>query len=257
MIIGAGAFGAALGKILTDNGYGVTYFDRKNELSLEEAAAEAEAIVLAIPSVAMAELASSLPDRLRELPVILAAKGLLDLGIFVNFARFSVLSGPAFAEDIMAELPVTFTVTDELAVKLFANERVAVELTDDALGVVLCGSLKNIYAIGAGVEVEAQVEAPQYLEAALAEMKSYLANHGANPETADLACGIGDLAMSVTDEKSRNLRFGKALRAGVGTEEALRELGTVEGLTTLRQVDREGYPIITRIYELTRVHEAE
>ena len=206
-IIGAGVFGVALGKILTDNGHGVVYFDVKDSLSLAEATDGAEALVVAIPSGAVAEFASSLPEDLRNLPVILTSKGLLALDAFAGFARFSVLSGPAFAEDIMAGLPVNFTVTDELARELFAGEQVSVELSDDALGVALCGSLKNIYAIGAGALVRDQEEMSVYLQQAVAEMKLYLVDHGAKPETADLACGVGDLTMSATDEKSRNLRF--------------------------------------------------
>jgi len=256
-IIGAGVFGVALGKILGDNGHAVTYFDSKNSSpTLVEATEGAEVLVLAVPSEAVEELAESLPEHLRQLPVILAAKGLLNLDAFVNFGRFSVLGGSAFAVDVMEGLPVTLTVTDELARQLFERRpQVTVELTDDALGVTLCGSLKNIYAIGAGALVEAQSKVPTYLEQALAEMKRYLADHGARPETADLACGIGDLTMTATSEKSRNLRFGKALAARADVGQVRRELGTVEGLETLEQVDREGYAIIERVYELVRAHE--
>lgn len=255
-MIGAGAFGVALGKILVDNGHEVTYFDSKNpQPTLEEATASAEVLVIAIPSGVAGEFVGSLSANLRKLPVILAAKGLLSLEAFANFERFSVLGGAAFAADVMKGLPVTLTVTDELARQLFENEQVAVELSDDVLGVELCGSLKNIYAIGAGALVGAQSELPAYLEQALSEMKRYLADHDAKPETADLACGIGDLTMTATSEKSRNLRFGKALAAGRPAEEVRQELGTVEGLKTLEQVDRESYPIIAKIYELVRAHE--
>ena len=255
-MIGAGAFGVALGKILGDNGHAVTYFDSKNpQPTLEEATVGTEVVVIAIPSGVVGEFVGSLPADLRKLPVILAVKGLLSMDAFADFERFSVLGGAAFAADVMEGLPVTLTVTDELARQLFENEQVTVELSDDVLGVELCGSLKNIYAIGAGALVGAQSEIPAYLEQALAEMKHYLADHGAKPETADLACGIGDLTMTATSKKSRNLRFGKALAAGRSAEEARNELGTVEGLETLERVDREGYPIITKIYELVRTHE--
>ena len=256
-IIGAGAFGVALGKILTDNEHVVVYFDLKDSLSLEEATREAEVIVIAIPAAAVAEFASSLPVELRQLPVILAAKGVLLLDDFADYARFSVLSGPAFAVDIMEGLPVTFTVTDELARQLFENECVAVEVTDDALGVELCGSLKNVYAIGAGALVGEPSEVSAYLEDALAEMKLYLVAHGARAETADLACGIGDLTMTATDEKSRNLRFGRALAAGRAADEILAELGTVEGVGTLGRIDRKDCPIMSRVYELVYGDKAE
>ncbi|MCL1840088.1 hypothetical protein FWF89_03830 [Candidatus Saccharibacteria bacterium] len=256
-IIGAGAFGKALGKILTDNGHGITYFDRKNSMSLEDATRETDVIVIAIPSAAVPEFASSLPTDLRQLPVILATKGMLSLDVFADYVRFSVLGGAAFAVDIMEELPVTLTVTDELSQMLFKNERVAVELTDDALGVELCGSLKNIYAIGAGALVKNPDEMLEYLQKALAEIKLYLVDHGAKPETAELACGIEDLTMSATSEKSRNLRFGQALAEGRSVEEAHSGLETVEGLEALDEIKYEDYPIIAKVYELVRGREAK
>jgi glycerol-3-phosphate dehydrogenase (NAD(P)+) len=250
-IVGAGAFGRGLGKILVDNGHEVAFFDSKVlQPTFEETVANAEVLVIAIPSEVVPKFASSLTAKLRGLPVILASKGLMSLEPFRDFERFSVLAGAAFAEDIMKELPVIFTVTDELAVKLFENERVKVELSDDTLGVMLCGSLKNVYAIGAGALVKAQSETPEYLEEALSEMKQYLKNHGANPETVDLSCGAGDLIMTATDEKSRNLRFGKGLREGQNAEDLRRKLGTIEGLSAIEQVNKEGYPIISKIYEL-------
>lgn len=251
VIIGAGAFGKALGKILVDNGHAIAYFDKKHEHpTLAEAVEGADVMVLAIPSKVVSEFTKTLSADLRKMPVISAAKGLLDLSCFDGYARVSILSGPAFAVDIMNELPVTFTVTDEIAKTLFENERVVIELVDDALGVALCGSLKNIYAIGAGALPEASDDINDYLERALAETRHYLKNHGAKSTTADLACGIGDLVMTATNEKSRNLRCGKRLLKGYSLDDVYNELGTVEGLEALKQVDREGYPIIKKIYEL-------
>ena len=256
-IIGAGAFGVALGKILTDNGHGIVYFDTKNSMSLEVATVDADVLVIAIPAAGVAEFAQSLPVELRGLPVILTSKGLFDLDVFADYARFSMLGGASFATDIMEGRTVTFTATDELAKMLFENERVVVELTDDNLGVALCGSLRTIYVIGAGALMGAKNELLVYLQQALAEMKLYLVDHGAKPETADLACGVGDLTMTATDEESRNLRFGNALRAGQAMEEARDELGTVEGLDALKLVKREGYPMISEIYDLVYGDEAE
>ena len=252
-MIGAGAFGVALGKVLGYNGHAVTYFDQKNpELTPETATEAAEVLILAIPSGAIPEFVANLPDRLKSLPVMLASKGLLSLEPFVGLDRFSVISGASFAEELMAGSPVTLTATDALANELFAGEQVTIELTDDILGVMLCGSLKNIYAIGAGALPEFQGTVAAYACRAFAELKQYLERHGANPATAERACGLADLMMTLTSTTSRNFRHGRALRmAGQANAQAAQaELGTVEGLATLMQVDREGYPEIEKVYRL-------
>lgn len=251
-IMGAGAFGTALGKILVDNGHLVSYYDpRKLVVSLEGATAEAEVVVIAIPSEVMQSFCAAYPDHLKSLPTILATKGLTGPKLFDDFKDFVVLSGPAFAEDLNMGKEATLTATSELPKKLFENGQITIELTNDLHGVMLCGSLKNVYAIGAGYGW-VEMGLGKYIEQAHSEMRRYLADHGANPETVELACGIGDLTLTCSGPQSRNFQCGQLLRIGLSLEEIGRKLGTVEGITTLGEIDRESYPMITKIYGLTK-----
>ena len=248
-ILGAGAFGQALGKIVSDNGHEVRYYDpaKYPDVSLEQATDGAHAVIIAIPSAFIPDLIANYPSSLKNRPTILASKGLLSLDYFQDFTQFSVISGPAFAEDILAGQAATFTASDPFAMGLMKNEQITIELADDPLGIVLCGSLKNVYAIGAGYSSD---NTATYIEHTHNEMADYLANHGADRHTTDLACGIGDLILTCTNDSSRNFRCGQRLKAGEGIDSILADLKTIEGYNTVQALDCTGYPILTKVQSL-------
>ena len=105
-ILGAGAYGQALAKILTDNQHQISYYDPAlyPEITLEVATFEADAVVITIPSMYLDSFVDEYPDSLKKLPTILASKGMMDVDRFAEFTQFSVISGPGFAEEIMEVL---------------------------------------------------------------------------------------------------------------------------------------------------------
>ena len=97
-ILGAGAFGSALGEILSDNGHQISYYDPLIlSNTLKEVLDAAQYIVLAIPSRAIVDVLPSLPT---DVPIVVATKGLLGNKIFKRFHDVLVISGPGFASDI-------------------------------------------------------------------------------------------------------------------------------------------------------------
>ena len=255
-ILGAGAFGKALGKILTDNQHQISYYDPfvYPEVTLEAATFEADAVVIAIPSNFLADFIADYPERLKKLPTVMASKGLLNLDLFANFSQLSVLSGPSFASELMEGKPATLTASAPFAMGLFQNHQISIELCEDALGIVLCGTLKNIYAIGAGYHSDSHDSFAIFIQNAHLETKHYLENHGAQPETAELACGLGDLILTCTSNNSRNYTCGVRLREGKHKSEIIEELHTVEGLSALEHVDFKSYPLLGQIDQLVNPH---
>ena len=251
-ILGAGAFGKALGKILQDNQHQISYFDpiAFPQVTLAQATAQAEAIVIAIPSSILTDFMETYPTELKSIPTIIATKGLSDLALFQNFTRLSASAGPAFAQEIISGKPATFTASDQLDQQLFANAQITVEVCGDLLGILLCGSLKNLYAIGAGYFSDSESNLASYIESAHVETKAYLQSHGANPATAELACGIGDLILTCSNDTSRNLTCGKRLKTGQSLAQITTELGTVEGVSAARRIDVKGYPLLQKVVKL-------
>lgn len=252
-ILGAGAFGQALGKILTDNRHTVSFYDPfiYPEISLEQSLVNAAVAIICVPSSAIPQLLADYPTRYKTIPTILAAKGLLGDDLFAEFTQFSVLSGPGFAQDILDGKTVTFTVSSPIAKALFENERTIVELCDDNKGILYCGALKNVYAIGAGFRCANEFETEGYIMFAYKELGDYLANHGAKRETANYACGIGDLRLTCGGAKSRNRSCGEALRNGEQLEDIIARLHTIEGLETAKILgDTAGYPLLHFVQDL-------
>ncbi len=250
-ILGAGAFGKALGKILTDNDHSVNYYDPAifPNISLDLATRMSDVIVVAIPSEFLADFLKDYPNNLKTKPTILASKGLFNADLFADFTQFSVLSGPAFAGDIIEGKAITMTASSPFAHSVFSNEQATIELCEDITGILLCGSLKNIYAIGAGYREASGDNIEEYINEAHTEMADYLERHGAERTTADLSCGIDDLRLTCS-ESSRNFRFGKRLQAGESPDSIIDDLKTVEGYTALQVVDKEGYPLINQVQNI-------
>jgi len=249
-ILGAGAFGRALGKIVSNNGHDLEFFDPKicPEVSLDQACASADAIIICIPSNFLPSFLADYPDEYKSKPTFLASKGLGDTKFFDNFSNFAVISGPSFAQEIMDGKQTTMTATNQLAVDIFANQQIEIEVCQDIKGVILCGSLKNAYAIGAGFNSDSENAVAALLVKAHSESRKYLLNHGANPDTAELACGIGDLILTCSSETSRNFTCGKKLHSGQNLDDILTELQTVEGISALHELEiTEEYPLLLHI----------
>lgn len=215
IIAGHGAYGSALGQVLTENGHLVSYYDPYFDDSVPATAFQTtDVVVIAVPSAHLAAFTPTLATHYNNQPVILATKGVLNLSSFSDkFSNLAALSGPGFAADIMAHVPTFLTATSNTTKLLFSTDYLNIEVTEDIHGVLACGAIKNIYAIGAGLR-HLQPETPEfdtYIEQVLAELKSLLPEFGGKPETADLSCGIGDLILTCGSTKSRNYSFGLKL----------------------------------------------
>lgn len=232
-ILGAGAFGTALGGILAEKGYDVDYYDTKVEKErLSGVLCGAKTIVLAVPSEAAPHVLPYLP---KNVPLIVATKGLMSEKYFVDFKKWAIISGPGFADDIKAAKATKLTATDDWAADLFATSYLTFDKTQDKRGVLMCGALKNVYAILAGFRglEPGTNEHNKFLNDAAHEMETILGENGANAETVELVCGKADLKITCYFP-SRNYEFGRKLKSNPN----YRPEKTVEGVTTLKKICR-------------------
>lgn len=232
-ILGAGAYGTALGGILADNGHDIDYYDSKLEREkLSDVLEGAKYIVLCVPSAAVPYLLPHLP---KHIPLIIATKGILDDKPFASFKDVMAISGPGFADDIKAGKDTYLTATDERVKKLFKADYIYFDETNDLKGLLMCGALKNVYAISAGINrlKKNSVLWRVYIKEATAEMQSIIEANDADPDTVNLACGIGDLKLTC-DTPSRNYQYGLILRDHPNAQPTQ----TVEGLTALGKIKR-------------------
>ncbi len=156
-----------------------------------------------------------------------------------------VLSGPTFADEVARNLPAAVVLAlptgveesraQELQAQL-STPRLRLYLTQDVLGVELCGALKNVLAIASGL-VESlgfgnNAKAALFTRG-LVEMARLVACLGGRPETVLGLAGAGDLFLTSTGQ-SRNRRFGMLVGSGCTPQVAAAHMGeqVVEGMAT-------------------------
>ena len=287
-IIGTGAWGTTLGILLARTGNKTTLWSRSNarasELSaarvnersvpgvefpesmtvsdsLEESLANAEVVLVVVPSVTVRENMRKIRDAIpSDAHVVCATKGIeiatgkrmsqVITEELPDFAadQIGVLSGPNLAPEIAAGNVATATVAfpnDAIAEKVQAtlsSELFRVYRSDDVIGVELGGALKNIIAIGAafidGAGLGANAKAA-YVTRGLHEITRLGVAMGAKPDTFAGLSGMGDLLTTCYSNLSRNYRLGLGLASGRDLSSVLEELGQIaEGVPTTQAAVR-------------------
>ncbi len=221
---------------------------------LNQCIKEADEVIIAVPSHAFAELL----QQIKILPKGLTwlTKGIDPLShqllhelVAERMGKLfpvAVVSGPSFANEVAQFLPTALTLAgnDSLYQKkihqLLHHNNIRVYLSDDLIGVQLCGAVKNVLAIACGISdglgYGANAKAA-LITRGLAEMSRLGLSFGARQETFLGLAGVGDLVLTCTDNQSRNRRFGLLLGQGVTIDEAEQQIGqVVEGKHNASQV---------------------
>ncbi len=234
-------------------------------------------ILIVVPSHAFPELLLKIkPFLLPESRIAWGTKGLepnkgqllhlLVEDILGKSHSKAVLAGPSFAQEVAMNKPTAITLATEdaeFAQSLgdqLMNSNFRVYTTADMVGVEICGAVKNILAIAAGI-VDGLDLGMNALSAlitrGLAEMQRLGMAAGGKPATFMGLAGVGDLILTCTGNLSRNRRFGAAIGQGKTTRQALQEIGqVVEGLNNLDGVyhlaEKLGIemPIIEQIHQV-------
>jgi len=270
VVVGAGSWGTAFACLLRDRGHQVTIAARdaaqaeainatgRNPRYAQAAdlvgvaaapigdapVADAELVVVAVPSRVFGEVVSTLPG---DAPLLSLTKGLDPasgerLSTLVLGRPVVVLSGPNIAEDIVRGLPAAAVVaSDDLALAVRVQVAVnsvlyRVYVSDDVPGVELCAAAKNVIALAAGgadgLSLGDNAKAA-LVARGLAEMRRLAESAGARPDTFAGLAGMGDLIVTCWAPTGRNRRAGELIARGASPAEAAAEIGmVVEGLTT-------------------------
>lgn len=222
--------------------------------SLEETCKDKEIIVFAVPSVYVRSVAASAKEYVSKTSVIVdVAKG-IEKGSLKTMTeiiedemgegyRFVALSGPTHAEEVARDLPTTIVSASkdkaaaELVQKVFSNSVMRVYTNSDIRGVEVCGALKNIIALAAGIS--AGLGYGDNAKAAIitrgaAEMARLGVAMNCDVKTFYGLAGVGDLIVTCTSIHSRNNHAGFLIGKGHSPERAIEEVGmVVEGMNAL------------------------
>ena len=229
-VLGAGAYGSALAHVLELNHHEPVFYSLEYNTTLKDALKGAEMQLIVLPSKAIPELLPKLP---KDLPLIVASKGITDPNMFQEFADVLAISGAGYGGDILKHKPTKLTASDPRIDEIFGTDWLTFDHTNDIKGMFICGSLKNIYAIDAGRKNIKQntKEFDDYIKEVAIEFKAILEANNAKPDTFDLSCGIDDLRLTC-NYPSRNYEFGQILIINPD----YKPKKTVEGVTALKRI---------------------
>ena len=299
-VLGAGAWGTALAKIATENKNEVVLWGRDGALLetiqttrensrylssvalpdeldcepvFERAVADAEVLVLAIPSQGFRDVVVQIGHF--SGPVITVTKGIeFDTGLTMSgvmeaalpTAMSVALSGPTIAREVATGMPAASVAASEdvaaatIAQTLFHRPTFRVYTAVDVLGVELGGALKNVIAIAAGVGDGlgfGDNSKSALLTRGLAEIRRLGVAGGANAETFTGLSGLGDLTVTCFSPLSRNRSFGEKLGLGGSAAEILAtSRSVVEGVPTARSAHQLALrlgvetPIIDEVFRM-------
>ncbi|GHU40414.1 glycerol-3-phosphate dehydrogenase [NAD(P)+] [Clostridia bacterium] len=302
-IIGAGSWGTALAVLLAGNGHAVRLWSaieseimllkEKREHSsklpgvklpesiqattdLQLAMADAELLVLAVPSVFVRETARSMKAYYQPRQIVVnVAKGIEEDSLMtmvdiieeeLGGGTVCVLSGPSHAEEVGKKLPTTIVVgakTRQIAEhvqSLFMNGVFRVYTSPDILGIELGGSLKNVIALAAGMADGlgfGDNTKAALITRGIHEIGRLALAMGAKAETLNGLTGIGDLIVTCASVHSRNRKAGMLIGQGKTPDQAMDEVQmVVEGVYSAKAAVKLGekyqvsLPIIERVNKI-------
>jgi glycerol-3-phosphate dehydrogenase (NAD(P)+) len=306
-VLGGGAWGTALAQVLSDNGHQVVIFARKrqtaqeinerhtnsayfgNEIKLpaslkassdlEAALAEAEAVVLAIPTVSYRSVIQEMvPFLKRKVFLVSVGKGFdpetsmrlssLIRELVPEEKRYPVVSliGPSFAEEVIrrsltlvTSVSLDIQTADTIQVA-FSNSYFRVYTNDDEIGAEYASAMKNVIAIASGILTGLGYQDNAHaalLTRGLAEMMRLGTAEGGRVETYLGLTGLGDLTLTCSSLKSRNFTAGMKIGKDNTSSIFLKEnKATVEGLKAALVIYNEAkrmkidMPIVNVVYQI-------
>lgn len=242
---------------------------------------QVDLLVLAIPITFFRTTCIELRNHISEnLHFCIATKGIeKETGAFcheiltsiIPTKQVAVLSGPTFAIDLAngnpsgLTLATTCKVTEKLISSSLQSYKLKLEISHDMIGVEICGAVKNIMAIMAGILEGMQVSETTkalFLTQAVQEIENLVTVLGGSSHTITTLAGIGDLLLTCNSKKSRNFSLGTLL--ATDEKETITEYiekNTVEGYYTLVsiysviQMKNIHAPLIESLYRILFHHQ--
>ena len=227
--------------------------------SIQDVCDKKDILLLAVPSVfvrsTVAQMRAFVPDGQIIVDV---AKGIESDTLFTmtevirneinkdgkhGNVKLVALSGPTHAEEVARDLPTTIVSactdidTAEIVQDVFMNSCMRVYTNTDITGVELCGAMKNIIALAAGISAGlgyGDNAKAAIITRGMAEVTRLGLEMGCLEQTFNGLAGIGDLVVTATSVHSRNNKAGNLIGKGYAPADAIKEVGmVVEGINAI------------------------
>jgi len=270
-VLGCGVFGMAVATTLLENNINVTVWNKfQNEIdnikdkykeinfttNLKESINNKDLIIVAIPVNFIEDTMLELKKYYNNEDILIVSKGIDTknnkfayeiINDILNPSNIGVISGGSFAIDMQNKQPLGLTLgTNSNIIKdkvknCIENEYIKVQYTSDMIGVSICGSIKNVMAIGFGILDGADFSDSTkflFLTNAIYEIKELIEKLGGDDSTILSYAGIDDIMMTCTSSNSRNYTLGSLIGNNSSNSEITKykENTTIEGLGTSKSI---------------------
>lgn len=227
--------------------------------SIKEVCKDKDILLMAVPSVFVRSTVAQMRPFVSDGQIIVdVAKGIEAETLFTmtevirneintdgkhENVKLVALSGPTHAEEVARDLPTTIVSACEdihtagVVQDIFMNSCMRVYTNTDIVGVEICGAMKNIIALAAGISTGlgyGDNAKAAIITRGMAEVTRLGTAMGCDPQTFSGLAGIGDLVVTATSVHSRNNKAGNLIGAGFTPKEAVKEVGmVVEGINAI------------------------
>ncbi len=274
-VLGSGSFATAIVKMLVENskkvhwcvrneftkgaielrGHNPTYltsvsFQKDNlavTTSIDELVSNCDVIVLATPSIYLADAMEKMTCDYSNKIFVSAIKGIVPKhndvvahylrDVFkIGFKSQAVIAGPCHAEEVAMERLSYLTIATpeesvgEILKKLFASEFINVHTSRDMMGNEYSAILKNIYAVGAGM-ASGLGYGDNFIAVlvsnAVREMEIFLEAVYEVPRDVNESSYLGDLLVTAYSLFSRNRSLGNLIGKGYTVKSAIQSMNMV------------------------------
>lgn len=207
-----------------------------------------DVVIVGIPSSFVRSVAQEAAPHLTKGTVLADTSKGLEAGTFKRMSEVLheecpdnpvvVLTGPSHAEELSIGIPTVVVAASEdvkaaeYIQDIFTTGALRVYVNIDTIGCELGGAMKNIIALACGISDGlgfGDNTKAALMTRGIHEITSLGLALGAEFDTFSGLTGIGDLIVTCTSMHSRNRRAGILIGQGVSPEEAVRQVGTVEG----------------------------
>ena len=242
--------------------------DVKISNDLRQVVAKADYVIVVTPSAFLQKTLEPLhKSRLNKKKIITAVKGIipetlqfitdyLHTEFAIPMSSIAMISGPSHAEEIAQEKFTFLTAASEnqeLAAdvaKMFTNRYVRASVSKDIKGAELAVIMKNIYALGAGIDSGLGYGdnfIAAYIANGVKEMKNFVNKVFPSDHCLDDSVYLGDLLVTAYSRYSRNRMFGNMIGHGLSVRVAQLEMSMVA----------EGYYAVKCIHEMNKTFQAD
>jgi len=304
-VLGSGSFATAIVKMLLENcktvnwcvrnefvkgaieqrGHNPTYLTTvsfnlkklKITTDINELVSNSDVVILAVPSIYLAESMEKLTCEYQDKLFCSAIKGIVpkhnDIvahylrdNFKIGFKNQAVIAGPCHAEEVAMERLSYLTVAvaeqgdAEVLQEVLSSCYIKVNTSKDILGNEYSAILKNIYAIGAGIASGLGYGdnfIAVYVSNAIREMETFLEAIYPEPRDVNDSAYLGDLIVTAYSLFSRNRNLGNLIGKGYTVKSAIQSMSMVaegyyatKGIYSICKDKKLKLPIINTIYDI-------